>query len=422
MPPKLDLPTLQNWSCHNCGGCCRQHEIEITAEERQRIEQQGWQADQLAGHAGPVVESLPARGGVARWRLAHRSDGACVFLDERGLCRIHARFGEPAKPLACRVYPFAFHPAGDRVVLGFRFSCPSVVSNRGATPAAQRGDLTALYDLVVPNNAGTIAAPAFRPGLALSWNDVRELGGELDRLLTRPAVPLPLRLLWCLGTLDLLNARSDQELAGARWRPAVAEAASAVIAELPEMPPTLLSPTGMARRMFRLLVAQYARRDTFAEVSAGWRYRWRLFRSIVRFTWGAGKIPVLQAGFESVPFAVVERPFGPWPAPADELLTRYLRVKIESLHYCGRACYDLPVRQGFANLALAVAATCYLARWLAAGAGRREWNAEDFERALAAVDHHHAYSPALALPDFQQRQRWLLNQREVTRLVAWYGR
>jgi hypothetical protein len=80
------------------------------------------------------------------------------------------------------------------------------------------------------------------------------------------------------------------------------------------------------------------------------------------------------------------------------------------------------VRQGFANLALAVAATCYLARWLAAGAGRRVWNAEDFERALAAVDHHHAYSPALALPDFQQRQRWLLNQREVTRLVAWYGR
>ncbi|MFM8289109.1 MAG: YkgJ family cysteine cluster protein, partial [Planctomycetaceae bacterium] len=212
MPPKLELPTLQNWSCHNCGGCCRQHEIEITAEERQRIEQQGWQPEQLAGHAGAVVEPLPARGGVARWRLAHRADGACVFLDERGLCRIHARYGEPAKPLACRVYPFAFHPAGDRVVVGFRYSCPSVVSNRGATAIAQRGDLEQLYRLVVPANAGTIAPPAFRPGLALSWSSLRELGRELDRLLTRPAAPLPLRLLWCLGVLDLLNARSNQEL------------------------------------------------------------------------------------------------------------------------------------------------------------------------------------------------------------------
>ncbi|MFM8285407.1 MAG: hypothetical protein ACKOGA_01605, partial [Planctomycetaceae bacterium] len=240
--------------------------------------------------------------------------------------------------------------------------------------------------------------------------------------LTRPAAPLPLKLLWCLGTLDLLNARSSQELEGEGWSPAIAQSATAVMAELPVLPSTLLSPTGMARRMFRLLVAQYARRDTFAEVSAGWRYRWQLLRSIVRFTWGRGKIPPLQSGFEAVPFAEVERPFGPWPAEADELLTRYLRVKIESLHYCGRACYDLPVRQGFANLALAVVATCYLARWLAAGAGRSAWITADFERALAVVDHHHAYSPALALGDFQQRQRWLLNQREVTRLVAWYSR
>ena len=50
-----------------------------------------------------------------RYRLGHQADGACVFLDERGLCRIHAKFGEQAKPLACRIYPYAFHPAGKKI-------------------------------------------------------------------------------------------------------------------------------------------------------------------------------------------------------------------------------------------------------------------------------------------------------------------
>jgi len=422
MPSPLELPTLQNWSCHNCGGCCRQHEIEITDAERTRITDQNWPADPHFADAGPVIESLPPRSGQPRWRLAHRPDGACVFLDERGLCRIHAKFGEPAKPLACRVYPFAFHPAGDRVVVGFRYSCPSVIANRGATGFAQREELRTLHDLVVPPHARSITPPPFRPQTPLTWSELRALGGCLDQLLTQPNSPLPLRLLWCLGLLDLLNSHATSDLTGSRWSSVLATTASAVREELPTLPTTLQPPQGMARRMFRMLVSQYARRDTFTELDQGWRYRWRLLRTILQSVWGRGRISSTQPGFDPVPFAALEAPMGPWPMAADELLTRYLRVKIESLHYCGRACYDLPVRQGFANLALAVGVTGYLARWLARVAGRTTWIPSDFERALAAVDHHHAYSPALALPDFQLRQQWLLNQREVTRLVAWYTR
>ena len=80
------------------------------------------------------------------------------------------------------------------------------------------------------------------------------------------------------------------------------------------------------------------------------------------------------------------------------------------------------VIEGFASLAVAVAAIWYLSRWLARGAGRSQWELEDLERAIAVVDHHHGFSPALGLASFRSRQRWLWSQREVTRLVLWYGR
>src|SRR6478736_6118333 len=96
MPLPLELPTIQNWSCHNCGGCCRQHAIAITVEEHQRIAGQGWTAADGIPAGQPLFERL----GWFPWskwhRLAHQPYGACVFLDERGMCRIHAKFGEAA--------------------------------------------------------------------------------------------------------------------------------------------------------------------------------------------------------------------------------------------------------------------------------------------------------------------------------------
>ena len=114
----LQLPTIQNWSCHNCGGCCKQHVIEITEEEKQRIEGQGWETDPATRDVSVVLTEGKTH------RLAHQPDGGCVFLDDAGLCRIHAKYGESAKPLACRIYPYAFHPAGDDICLLYTSPSP----------------------------------------------------------------------------------------------------------------------------------------------------------------------------------------------------------------------------------------------------------------------------------------------------------
>jgi lysine-N-methylase len=131
------LPVLQNWDCHSCGDCCRSYAVPVTAEERRRIEGQGW--DKLPEFAG--VPYFVKRNG--EFFLNHRADGGCVFLGADKRCRIHAQFGSGGKPLACRIYPFLLVPAGDHWNLGLRLACPSAAENKGgpwarssATPAS----------------------------------------------------------------------------------------------------------------------------------------------------------------------------------------------------------------------------------------------------------------------------------------------
>jgi lysine-N-methylase len=333
---------------------------------------------------------------------------------------MHARFGEPSKPLACRLYPYTFHPGPDELRVGLRFSCPSVVSNRGVSVAAQKGTLIQLANEVVPRGYSGGAAVGLSRHRPLDWPQLELVVSILNELLGETEHPVVLRVLWCLGWLGLLE--QSAEAGSDRFSRLAGDLARAVQAELPQLRREAPQPpSAMARRLFRMTVAQYSRKDTFRAEQRTWSYRWRLLRSIWRFTSGRGTTPVLQEGFSAVPFAELETSCGELTPEMEERLTRYLQVKVQSLHFCGPAYYGAPVVEGFASLALAVAASCYVARWLARGAGRERWELADLERAIAVVDHHHGFSPALGLASFRARQRWLWSQREVTRLVLWYG-
>ena len=177
--PRLELPVLQNWSCHNCGGCCRQHLIEVTEAERQRILQQNWTAQE--GVHQPVMQWHSGPPWRKRYRLSHTADGGCVFLDEKGLCRIHAKFGEAAKPLPCRVYPFAFHPSGKSFAVSLRFSCPSVVANKGMAVTQRSSELRRMAEEVIPRGAEKSPPPLLTRSDRVDWSDLLPFVEALDR-------------------------------------------------------------------------------------------------------------------------------------------------------------------------------------------------------------------------------------------------
>ena len=176
---RIETPSIQNWSCHGCTACCRGGMmIELSDEEKRRIEGQGWTK---ADGVDPATMIVTEKGLV---RLGHQSDGACVFLDAAGRCRIHSRFGEPAKPRACRLYPLTLHPVARKLVVGLRFSCPSAAANAGKPLANQLPALQELAGLVVPDGFAGFPAPAILQQEGLDWPDFMRFVLWLDKTMS----------------------------------------------------------------------------------------------------------------------------------------------------------------------------------------------------------------------------------------------
>ena len=417
---RLELPTIQNWTCHNCSGCCRQHLIEVTDEERRRIIDQHWERDAEMSGRLPVLVRLSRLPGGRRHRLAHQADGACVFLDENGLCRIHAKFGEQAKPLACRIYPYAFHPAGRQLAVSLRFSCPSVVSNRGRAVSGQADEIKKLARDAVPAGVSGLPAPPITPKEQLGWPDFLRIRNALDMEIAADE-PVHVKLRRALFWIDLIDQATFAKVHGDRLDEFLDLIRRTASAEISADPDPTARPSRGGRLQFRVLTAQYARKDTFADRRFGWKGRWKLLRAYIRFVRGTGTVPPLQDVFREVPFADLERPFGGLPASAEKIFSRYLRVKIQGLHFCGRAYYGVPLVEGFRSLALIYPAVMWLSRWLAAGRGRNVLETDDMAEALAIADHHHGYSPAFGQRNFRRRVQILARLGDIEKLCAWYS-
>lgn len=419
MPRTLSLPTIQNWSCHSCGNCCREHEIVVTDAEMQRILDQHWTDADGVPEGMKAFESA-TRGAPYKYRLAHRDDGACVFLDQHNHCRIHARLGEPAKPLGCRAFPFTFQPGGnDTVAIGVRFSCPSVAANEGRSASEQRPDIQVLADLAVASHDWP--APPISPSQQLDWPDTQRIVNGLRGVFAAADGPaLPLRLVHALFVSGMLGQATFDKVRGER----LDELLDTLIQAAPhETPPSLQeipAPSGLGKTQLRLIVAQYVSRDTLA--AAGLGYRLRKMLAGLRLTRGRGQTPAMAPALPAVAFIDLEGPFAASTDEIDQLFSRYFQVKLIGLDFCGPACHDLTVTEGFENLALMYPVGLYVARWIARGQGRSRLMLKDAEQALAIVDHNYGRSPIMGRSNFRQRVRWLATHGQIASLAAWYAR
>jgi lysine-N-methylase len=412
---RIETPQFQNWSCHGCSECCRgQHLVRITTQEKRRIEAQGWtEADGVI----PATMIIEERGGLLR--LGHQSDGSCAFLDATGRCRIHARFGEAAKPLACRIFPLAIHPAGDKLVVSLRFSCPSAVANRGLPLSEQSDDIQRKAELIVPKGFKSIPPPPVLHTAGLGWPDFMRFVMWLDATMAAKDAPVALKIVRALYWLRAVERARFDQVTGPEANEILEALARSAAEKIPAMPETSAIPSRFGRFFFRTLVFQYARRDTAADLAAGGLHRWTMLMAALPFAIGSGHLPPLQPCFKPVELSTVERPFGRLPGEAEATLTRFFRVKIRGLHFCGRAFYGLPLIEGFRSLALLYPVIIWLARWLAAGEQRTSLSPTDVARAIATADHQHGYSPLLGSFGFRWRVRLLAQRDDIVKLCWW---
>jgi len=409
---RIETPAGQNWSCHSCGNCCSGHMlIPLSIAEKERIEKQGWtQAD-------GVDASKMVVAGINQYRLGHKADGACVFLDDKKRCRIHAKFGEAAKPLACRLFPLFVLPAGKKVFVGLRFSCPSAAANQGKLLAERAGELAQLAGEVLPDGFEYLPAPAVATTAGLAWPDFLRFVRWLSATFVPDNIPVALKILRAQYWLNQVERSYFDQISGDSADEILEALVRSASEKLPALPSPVEMPSRFGQLFLRMMVLEHAQVTTVADRSVASTHRWKMLLAAMRFMSASGRTPPVRAELKRVRFSDVEKSFGPLPAGAEALLNRYFQVKIQSLQFCGKGFHNCSLTEGFRNLALMYPIIIWFARWLAVSEGRTTLTESDMQKAVSMADHQYGFAPYVSW-----RTRLLQQRNDVTKLCALYAR
>jgi lysine-N-methylase len=412
--PVRHLPVLQNWDCHLCGQCCKEYSVQVTEAERQRIDEQGWaKQPEFAG------TKLVVRDGFLsdKFRLNHRADGSCVFLDELGRCRIHMEFGGTQKPLACQVYPYVLIPAGDHWRVGVRFACPSASANKGRPVSEQAVDIASFAHQLEEREGvrgRSLKPPRLRGLQRVSWDDLGRFVKAISAILGDSSQTIQFRWRWSLALAGLCRSAKFTNVTGRRLDEFLAMVSPGLAAELGEASP---APSGIGRVLFRLTAAVYSRRDTGAKRGPTQRNRLALLRAAWQFVRGSGTVPKLHAMLPDITFEHMEQPAGPLPPESIELLERYYRTKLESYQFFGPTHFHYKFWDGLDALAMTLPVTLWLSR-----AFHDKPQADAIETALQIVDDNFGYNTLLGSTRHKWITRLLAGRGEIGKLITWYAR
>ena len=403
---------MQRFDCSGCGECCRgRFAIVATAADRARIEKQAWTDADLALRGKPLF----TRHGQD-FQLAHGVDGACVFLDRDNRCRIHAKFGESAKPVGCRLYPFRLIPLGSQARVDVRFDCPSIAANQGRALPAHQAGLSALLKLMSPGGATADASFRFNQTTALTWTQLGRVTDAFDRILLDVSLDITRRVCACADLNALLSEMHLDTIGDDDLDELLDTLTGDVQAAAADDPSPRAAPQPLDAACFRYLLTLYGRID---EAGASARPFTRLATSLAMLA-ASGSVPALRRDFPSVAFETLEASTG---APAGEAalaFERYLHVHLTSMGFFGRAFYGRSYTQGLSALLLVYPLACWMARLYAAGGETAPVRAS-VERALMVVDHQHGVTPLLDTPSGRFITSKLTEPRVLRGLVAWYG-
>lgn len=404
----------QRYSCHGCGNCCRDFTVQLREADLARLAAQGW--EERLGE--PVTVAF--RG---RTFLRQRDDGACVFLQSDGLCRIHAEFGLEAKPVACQMFPFSVTPGPRDAAIGLNFACGSVAASRGAELASHRRDVMRMLESL-PETLDP-APIDLAKGLEAGDGEVEAIVARLDSWLSRGEIPLRIRLDGFAWLAQSLHAARLDRVRGERLVELVSTLVGALPDELALLP--VDGPSRGQRRLTRQAVFARVEDPKIGRMVARGRVRSvvdQLLRSR-RFASGRGEAPALGPdwpaglrldGAESVGPACDSADI----AAIDDLVIRWMRSALRGRRRWGAGHYGFPVTLGLVSLAVDLAAAGWLARLRASARGEgAAVTRDDVAAAVGRIDRTSGRAPWLGSRSERLRLRYLALDDGLRRAVRW---
>lgn len=410
------MPTIpgQRWSCHSCGDCCRNLVVHISADERRRIDQQGWR--QKLG-VEPYVKT-------GRLRVLNKhDDGACVFLDSDNRCKIHTEYGEKNKPLSCRIFPFSVREVSGGWQASLRFDCPSVTSSKGEPIDTHQGWLRKLVRQL--DHSGTSKDTTyFVRGLLASPEEIEAVLQRYIQWFDHEKFSLLQQIAGAARITSTLFHAKLKKVRGARFTELLDLLFGALESES-DSPSE--KPTRRQRGMLRQLAFAHAEHVSLAQLRRGFwgrlRKRKQQLNFAKRFLHGEGDVPILP-GFSSTPtFAQVESiiPATENVSAIQDLTKRYIIARLSSRSVFGSGYYGWHIFPGLSALWLSVAVAGWLARFSAACSNRTAITYDDVAHALGIVDRAATRLPALGLFSERARVLYLLQDEGIVRLIHQYN-
>ncbi|MBZ0186797.1 MAG: hypothetical protein K8F91_11165 [Candidatus Obscuribacterales bacterium] len=139
----------------------------ITRPDFERIKGYALQFDTSEKALFRVLQSSDEKLGTFSHSLEKRVDGKCTFLTETNQCALHERFGQKTKPSMCRLFPYTFTATPGGVFASVSFASSAVIFNQGDLLSEKEEDLRQQYALF----------KSLFPALRLDWGNTQVIDG-----------------------------------------------------------------------------------------------------------------------------------------------------------------------------------------------------------------------------------------------------
>jgi Fe-S-cluster containining protein len=368
--------------------------------ELERLEALDWR------RASPELSGIPpAEERSGRMALARKSDGSCIFLGAANQCRIHESFGEEAKPLLCRLYPFGFFAVGESVGVDVSFACRAVSQDRGEPLSSRLPEWNRLLE-----NASA-GAPSYKfsgkyevPG-DLLW----ELEHHLVSILSDESLPV-LDRVRSVFEFNRLAMTSDPRTEAARTlRNVLAKGIPQQIRERPvDEEDARMDKTGRTVFFHLLFLTLNPTPDELTAMPAKAKAREAGLR--VQAADGfkvPGAHPLVGNREQRSTFAEVDdvATDSLRTGRSAELLARYLRAKIVGQRFMREGDAEIPFIEAVPRLLLQFPIAVWTAKALARERGAAAVAEEDVRGALRLVDRSFGEIRLASLPA-KPRKAW----------------
>lgn len=352
--------------------------------------------------------------------LNKQEDGACVFLDQNNHCIIHSEFGEQAKPLACRIFPFSVRPVAQGWQATFRFDCPSATESKGKPTGQYREDIVELVKQLGHPGKACRDEVRWTRAHVMCRDEVETLLAHLTRWFKQSDIPLGQRLVGAARLTTTLRRIKFDGVRGSRFVELLDLLFGALPAESKTEPDP---PTARQRGMLRQLAYVHAEHVSLTELRAGivakLGKRWQQLLSARRFRRGRGAVPRLSFSASETTFESLElvEPATARTAEIENLVIRYLTARLTGRSVFGTGYYGWSALDGLAALCLSIAATGWLARHLCAGRQDDRISFNNVASALGVVDRAATRLPSLGTTAERARIRFLNIDDGLARLL-----